>query len=81
MWEWVLLSTRQERITIKHLDDKGKISLDTTKELGDYLDKMNRDYHIEIVVHPKENSIIKTIDNETDAIQTIQNIKNYLNKK
>lgn len=57
----------------------GKIKASTLSELCYLLDRINRDFHIEVAVHPTNKiSLLKTIDNENDAQLTIQNIKKSL---
>jgi len=60
----------------KRLERYGAITKRTQNKLESLLELMERPYHVEIVVH--SGCMYKTIDNEHDAILTIQNIKDKL---
>ncbi len=76
------LKRESASVVLSVVDKYGAIKPDTLVELGSLLDKMDRDYHVEVAVHPsKDSSLLKTIDNENDAQITIQNIKQHLSLK
>lgn len=52
------------------------IQPDTLIKLEEALNKYGKEYHIEVVV--KSGMLLKTIDNEQDAIKTIDNINKKL---
>lgn len=67
---------------MKIVNEKGSIKLSTLLDLTALLRKIDRPFHVEIAVHPTEKiPLMKTIDNEEDARQTIFNIKDSLTKK
>lgn len=58
----------------------GKIKMETLQELCKLLEeKTNYDFHIELAV--VTNALLKTIDNEGDALETISRLKSAPKKK
>ena len=63
--------------SILHAVDKGgAIKLDTLTELLDLLrTKTDYKFHIEVAVLPSKSALLKTIDNERDAKETIRRLR------
>lgn len=69
-------------IVLTVVEKYGSIKASTLAELTRLLDRIGRAYHIEVAVHPTEDSaLMKIIDNEIDAQLTIENIKKLLKDK
>jgi len=64
---------------IRRVKESGAISHDTLIELCKQLDLMGYKYHISVEV--QSGALLKTIDNEADAQQTIKNIQEKLASK
>lgn len=61
---------------LRAVDKGGAIQMDTLVELLDLLRaKTDYDFHIEVAILPSKSAILKTIDNERDAEETIRRLK------
>ncbi len=61
---------------LKRVEQKGRISLSTLLNLCEKLSDIGKKFHIAVEV--ESGCLLKTIDNEQDAKQTIENIENKL---
>jgi hypothetical protein len=58
------------------VDKGGEIQMDTLAELLDLLRaKTDYRFHVEVAVLPSKSAIMKTIDNERDAKETIRRLR------
>ena len=61
---------------LRAVDKGGEIQMDTLVELLDLLGtKTNYEFHIEVAILPAGGAILKTIDNERDAKETIRRLR------
>ena len=61
---------------LRAVDKGGAIQLDTLTELLDLLrTKTDYHFHVEVSVLPSGSALLKTIDNERDAKETIRRLK------
>lgn len=61
---------------MRAVDKGGAIQMDTLTELLDLLrTKTDYDFHIEVAILPSGSAILKTIDNERDAKETVRRLK------
>lgn len=61
---------------VRAVEKGGAIQIDTLKELLDLLGtKTTYAFHIEVAILPTGSAIMKTIDNERDAQETIRRLK------
>jgi hypothetical protein len=61
---------------LRAVDKGGKIQLDTLAELVVLLrTKTDYQFHIEVAILPTGSAIMKTIDNERDAKETVRRLK------
>jgi len=61
---------------LRAVDKGGSITLETLTELLDLL-RTKTDYHVhvEVAILPSKSALLKTIDNERDAKETIRRLK------
>jgi len=64
---------------IRRVKESGAMSIKTLTILSMYLDQMKLKHHIAVEV--QSGALLKTIDNEADAQQTIDNIRKKLEGK
>jgi hypothetical protein len=61
---------------LRAVDKGGEIQMDTLAELVEQLrTKTDYHFHIEVAVLPSGSALLKTIDNERDAKETIRRLK------
>ena len=61
---------------LRAVDKGGEIQLDTLTELLDLLrTKTDYHFHVEVAILPSKSALLKTIDNERDAKETIRRLK------
>lgn len=61
---------------LRAVEKGGEIQLDTLTELLELLrTKTNYHFHVEVAVLPSGSALLKTIDNERDAQETIRRLK------
>lgn len=61
---------------LRAVEKGGAIRLDTLKELLNLLEeKTDYHFHVEVAIVPTGSAILKTIDNERDAQETIRRLK------
>ena len=61
---------------LRAVEKGGEIQLDTLTELLDLLrTKTDYHFHVEVAVLPSGSALLKTIDNERDAKETIRRLK------
>lgn len=61
---------------LRAVDKGGEITLPTLTELIELLrTKTDYHFHIEVAVLPSKSALLKTIDNERDALETIRRLK------
>ena len=61
---------------LRAVEKGGTIRLDTLKELLILLEeKTDYHFHIEVAILPSKSALLKTIDNERDALETIRRLK------
>ena len=61
---------------LRAVDKGGAITLETLTELLDLLrTKTDYHFHVEVAVLPRASALLKTIDNERDAKETIRRLK------
>lgn len=61
---------------LRAVEKGGEIQMDTLKELLDLLGtKTDYHFHVEVAVLPTGGALLKTIDNERDAQETIRRLK------
>lgn len=61
---------------LRAVEKGGAIRLDTLRELLGLLeDKTDYHFHVEVAILPSGSAIMKTIDNERDALETIRRLK------
>jgi hypothetical protein len=61
---------------LRAVDKGGEIQLTTLTELLDLLrTKTDYHFHVEVAVLPSKSALLKTIDNERDAQETIRRLK------
>jgi ABC-type ATPase with predicted acetyltransferase domain len=70
-------SPRNSADSILHAVEKGgAIQLDTLKELLALLEtKTDYHVHVEVAILPSKSALLKTIDNERDAQETIRRLR------
>ena len=64
---------------IRRVEESGAMSIRTLTILSMYLDQMKLKHHVAVEI--QSGVLLKTIDNEVDAQQTIKNIQEKLAKK
>jgi hypothetical protein len=61
---------------LRAVDKGGEITIETLTELLDLLrTKTDYHFHVEVAVLPSGSALLKTIDNERDAKETIRRLK------
>lgn len=61
---------------LRAVEKGGAIRLDTLRELLGLLgDKTDYHFHVEVAILPTGSAILKTIDNERDAVETIRRLR------
>ena len=61
---------------LRAVDKGGEITIETLTELLDLLrTKTDYHFHVEVAVLPSGSALLKTIDNERDAQETIRRLK------
>ena len=61
---------------LRAVDKGGEITIETLHELLDLLrTKTDYHFHVEVAVVPSGSALLKTIDNERDAKETIRRLK------
>ena len=61
---------------LRAVDKGGAITLETLTELLELLrTKTDYQFHIEVAILPSKSALLKTIDNERDAQETIRRLK------
>lgn len=61
---------------LRAVDKGGAITLETLTELLDLLrTKTDYQFHIEVAILPSKSALMRTIDNERDAKETIRRLK------
>jgi len=61
---------------LRAVEKGGAIQLNTLKELLILLEgKTDYHFHIEVAILPSGSALLKTIDNERDALETIRRLK------
>lgn len=61
---------------IRAVEKGGQIQLDTLTELLDLLrTKTDYGFHVEVAIRPSGSALLKTIDNERDAKETIRRLR------
>ena len=69
-------SRRSADSILRAVDKGGAITLDTLTELLEQLrTKTDYHFHVEVAVLPSKSALLKTIDNERDAKETIRRLK------
>jgi hypothetical protein len=74
-------SRRGASSILRAVEKGGQIRLDTIKELLILLEeKTDYHFHIEVAILPSKSALLKTIDNERDALETIRRLKTIDNE-
>jgi hypothetical protein len=61
---------------LRAVEKGGAIQMDTLKELLDlFAAKTDYHVHVEVAILPSKSALLKTIDNERDAQETIRRLK------
>jgi ADP-dependent phosphofructokinase/glucokinase len=61
---------------LRAVDKGGKITLETLTELLELLrTKTDYQFHVEVAIIPSKSALLKTIDNERDAKETIRRLR------
>lgn len=61
---------------LRAVENGGAIQMDTLAELLDLLrEKTDYHVHVEVAILPSKSALLKTIDNERDAKETIRRLK------
>lgn len=61
---------------LRAVDKGGAITMETLAELLDLLrTKTDYHFHVEVAILPSKSALLKTIDNERDAKETIRRLK------
>ena len=61
---------------LRAVEKGGEIQIDTLTELLDLLrTKTDYQFHVEVAILPSKSALLKTIDNERDAQETIRRLR------